>query len=94
MNAIETSKLSTPAALARLTGYADEPLETLLQTLCNIGVPTLFKMDRGWWVTLKMHVAAAGTEFKVQSDSDCQTPGEAARQCAERALATLKQWAA
>lgn len=80
--------------LAPVAGYAAEPLETILQNLCSLGVPALHKMPKGWWMTLKMHVAAAGTEFTVKSESDCETPLAAARQCAERAVTTLKDWTA
>lgn len=88
----------TPTAaerrLAPVAGYASESLEVILQNLCSLGVPSLIKMQRGWWATLKMHVAAAGTEFTVKSESDCETPLAAARQCAERAITTLKDWTA
>ena len=80
--------------LAPVAGYATESLETILRNLCSLGVPTLHKMPNGWWVTLKMHVAAAGTEFTVKSESDCETPLVAARQCAERAVTTIKDWTA
>ncbi len=86
------SQLSTNSRLAPVVNYASEPLETILQNICSLGVPTLFKVDRGWWVTLKMHVSAAGTEFTIKSEGDCATPLAAARQCAERAVATLTEW--
>lgn len=92
MNAITTS--ATDRRLAPVAGYAAEPLETILHNLCSLGVPSLHKMPKGWWVTLKMHVAAAGTEFTVRSESDCETPLAAARQCAERAVMTIKDWRA
>lgn len=90
---ISTLPSNTAVVLIKLTNYRDMPLETLLQNLCHLGVPVVHKMPKGWWVYLKMHVAAAGTEFKVESECDCPTPSDAARQCAERAIATLKQWA-
>ena len=92
MNTLTTS--AADRRLAPVAGYAAEPLETILQNLCSLGVPSLHKMQKGWWVTLKMHVTAAGTEFTVKSESDCETPLAAARQCAERAVTTLKDWTA
>lgn len=83
----------TNQKLAPVVGYATETLDTILQNLCSIGVPSIHKMQRGWWAMLKMHVAAAGTEFTVKSEADCETPLCAARQCAERAIITLRDWA-
>lgn len=79
---------------AALSGYESQSLDQILENLCRIGVPTLHKMDRGWWMVLKMHVAAKGTEFTVKSEADCPSPLDAAVQCAARAAATLRQWSA
>ena len=85
-----------PMALVKrieaVRGYEEQGLEELLVNLCTLGVPNLHRMQRGWWVTLKMHVAAAGTEFTVKSESDCPTPLAAARQCAGRAVEALRGW--
>lgn len=78
--------------LNSVVNYANESLETILQNLCALGVPVLHKMDNGWYVYLKMHVSAAGTEFTIKSQSNCETPLSAARQCAERAVTTLRDW--
>jgi hypothetical protein len=88
-----TEKQNGALSVSKVAGYQSETLEAILQNLCHLGVPSLLRMNNGWWVTLKMHVAAAGTEFTVKSESDNPTPTAAAKQCAERAIATLKQWA-
>jgi hypothetical protein len=88
----EIEPISAKAALKALGDYRIDDLETLLIHLCKMGVPSLHKMQNGWWAVLKMHVAAAGTEFTIRSESDNPTPTAAARQCAERAVAALNQW--
>jgi hypothetical protein len=68
-----------------------DPLELLLATLCSYGVPTLIRMDRGWWCYVKMHSAKRGMEFRVESESSCATPTAAAVQCAQRIAEVLKE---
>lgn len=64
-------------------------LDEKLVALCAFGEPTLHRMKKGWWCTIDMHVAAAGTAFSIKSESDCPSPTEAVDQCAERIAATL-----
>ncbi len=44
-----------------------------------------------WHCTVEMHVAAAGVSFEVKSSFDHTSPISAARECAERVAAALKQ---
>lgn len=67
-----------------------ESLEYLLNALCSFGAPKLFRMDCGWHCDVKMHVAAKGTSFDVMSDFGCETSMAAAKQCAERIIATMQ----
>jgi hypothetical protein len=88
------NELSTQAlqGLVPLREYADLSLTELLEALCAAGKPRLARMDHGWLCSIDMHVAAAGTEFKIRSEFDRETPLAAARQCAERVIQTLRQW--
>lgn len=79
--------------LAVLTGYAALSLEEILVALCRVGKPRLSRLSDAWYCIVEMHVASVGAEFKVGSDFSCQTPIDAARQCAERVVTTLKQYA-
>jgi len=60
-------------------------LEDLLINLCRLGVPTVHKLDKGWWVTLRMHSSMAGAEMKIEITAT------AAIQCAQRAIAVLQK---
>lgn len=93
MNALTTSEQPTPPALAPLTGYARQSVEEILNALCQFGKPRLCRHDNGWMCACDMHVAAAGTTFNVRSEFDCKTQLDSARQCAERVMKTLAQWA-
>lgn len=70
----------------------NESLEGLLQQLCHFGRPSITRLDNGWWCRCAMHVATAGTTFQIDSETKHKTPTDAARECAERVVATLKQW--
>lgn len=78
--------------LAPLEGYERQTLEGLLNALCAAGMPRILRMDKGWVCCVDMHVASAGTEFKIRSEYDCETPLASARQCAGRVIQTLQQW--
>lgn len=84
MSALQTTE--------RLKGYEQDSLDTLLLKLCHLGSPAVSKMRDGWWARLDMHVSAAGTTFRVDSEMNCKTPIEAVRQCTERSLTVLNQW--
>jgi hypothetical protein len=75
------------------SGMFANDLESTLQNLCRVGKPRISKQSDGWVCAVDMHVAAAGTEFKIRSEFDCPTPFKAARQCTQRVVETLKQWA-
>jgi hypothetical protein len=79
--------------LDRLRVMGESNLEDALENLCRVGKPRVSRMDDGWVCAVDMHVSAAGTEFKIRSEFDCGTPFEAAQQCTERVVATLRQWA-
>lgn len=68
-------------------------LEEQLDGLRKYGRPSLNYDGDGWYCTVKMHVAAAGTSFDVKSDFGSKTshpsPSDAVRQCYERIAATL-----
>jgi hypothetical protein len=68
-------------------------IESMLENLCRVGKPRVSRLHGGWVCAVDMHVAAAGTEFKIRSEFDCGTPFEAAQQCTERVVETLRQWA-
>lgn len=76
----------------RLKKSAELQLEPLLQLLRIYGQPRLGFYDNGWHCCVEMHVAAAGTTFKVSSDFKCETPIISTRQCAERIIKTLEQF--
>jgi hypothetical protein len=61
-----------------------DSLENNLLRLAQFGEPTMHKMKSGWWVTLNLHVAGIGTSIRIESESSCKTPTDAARQCEER----------
>jgi hypothetical protein len=67
-----------------------ESLEFLLNCLCAFGKPVLHRMDKGWYCKVSMHVAAKGTSFEVGSEFTCETSLAAARQCAQRIIATME----
>ncbi len=79
-------------AINKIGRHTDCSLDDLLNRLCHLGEPTISKMRNGWWCRVRMHVTAKGTEFQIESDTNCVTPLGAAQQCTERAIATLKQW--
>ncbi len=89
--------------MSQLTRYSPSETITLLQQassvemmliqLCRVGKPRISRIDNSWVCAVDMHVAAAGTEFKIRSEFDCETPFKAAQQCTERVVETLKQWA-
>jgi|GEM_PF-5058881 hypothetical protein len=89
--------------MSNLTNYSPTETITLLEQansvammltqLCRVGKPRVSRMNDGWLCAVDMHVSAAGTEFKIRSEFDCETAFKAAQQCTERVVATLKQWA-
>jgi hypothetical protein len=87
-----SASTSVSQSLGPLMGYSNLSLDEILDALCAAGKPRVARMDHGWLCSIDMHVAAAGTEFKIRSEFDCETPLAAARQCAERVIQTLRQW--
>lgn len=79
-------------AINKLENYKQVGLDDLLLKLCHLGEPSLCRMRKGWWCRVKMHVTAKGVQFEIESETNCDTPSDAARQCAQRALEALKQW--
>ncbi len=79
-------------AINKIKDYKQCNLDDLLVKLCHLGDPSLTKMRGGWWCRVRMHVTAKGCNFEIESEINNTTPTDAARQCAERALSTLKQW--
>lgn len=85
------------AAVAKwegLAGYPNQSVEEILDNLCRFGRPRLNRMDDGWVCSCEMHVAAAGATFTVRSEFDHKTQLGAVRQCAERVVKAIAQWAA
>jgi hypothetical protein len=82
----------SPAETITLLQQANN-VEMMLTQLCRVGKPRISRMDDGWVCAVDMHVAAAGTEFKIRSEFDCETAFKAAQQCTERVVETLRQWA-
>lgn len=68
-----------------------EDLNDLLLEMCRYGKPSVGMLNLGWACSVDMHVAAVGTNFRVESDFGHQTPIAAAKQCHARILATVKQ---
>jgi hypothetical protein len=89
----QIARYSAAETIFLLDRAMDIDLESMLQKLCIVGKPRVSRMDDGWVCAVDMHVAAAGTEFKIRSEFDCETAFKAAQQCTERVVATLKQWA-
>lgn len=81
-----------PAIVVPLLNYDKESPSLIMELLCAVGMPRLSKMKDGWNCSCEMHVSAAGTTFTIRSEFDCQTQTDATRQCAERVVATFKQW--
>ena len=79
-------------AINKIKDYQQCNLSDLLLKMCHLGEPSIHKMRNGWWCKVDMHVSAKGSRFVIESDSNCDNPSEAARQCAGRALTILKQW--
>lgn len=75
------------------SGMFANDLESTLQNLCRVGKPRVSYVSDGWVCAVDMHVAAAGTEFKIRSEFDCESPFKAVNECTQRVVATLKQWA-
>ncbi len=67
-------------------------LQEILLALSAFGHPNVYSNEDGWLVSVDMHVAAAGTSFKIRSEFGRPTPLAAAQQCATRVQETLKQW--
>lgn len=67
-------------------------LQKILLALTAFGHPNVYSDADGWQVSVDMHVAAAGTSFKIRSEFRHPTPIAAAQQCASRVQDTLKQW--
>lgn len=84
--------MSAIVPIAELRDYEAMDLERVLCALARFGEPTMMKMDRGWWCFMKVHVSAVGAVLKVESESNAKSPTVAARQCAERLVATIKQF--
>jgi hypothetical protein len=89
----QIARYSPADTIASLERVKYSNVETMLEQLCRVGKPRVSRMNDGWLCAVDMHVSAAGTEFKIRSEFDCGTPFEAAQQCTERVVATLRQWA-
>lgn len=87
------TRYSPADTIAELERIRYSNVETMLEQLCRVGKPRISRMDDGWVCAVDMHVATAGTEFKIRSEFDCETAFKAAQQCTERVVETLKQWA-
>jgi hypothetical protein len=87
------SPINLPSTIEALSGASGMSLELLLAELCRAGAPRISMHGSGWYCAVDMHVSAAGTQFKVASDFHKPTPRDAAVECAQRVVATLKQYA-
>lgn len=87
------TKYSPAETIVMLRCGMESSVEAMLEQLCRVGKPRISRMNDGWLCSVDMHVAAAGTEFKIRSEFDCPTPFQAAQQCTDRVVETLKQWA-
>jgi len=93
MSEIAQIKSQLSEVISPLSGYERLSLEEILVALCRAGNPRCSKMkSHGWMASCEMHVSAAGTTFEVRSEFTHKTPIDAARECAQRVVATLSQW--
>jgi hypothetical protein len=67
-------------------------LEEKLEWMRRFGKPSVYACDVGWSVSIEMHVASAGTTFKVRSEFNIPTITAATDQCIERMLNTITQY--
>lgn len=66
----------------------EEVLEDILLELLNYGRPTVgvYGSDMKWHCGVEMNTNTVGSDFKVRSDWNHNTPIEAAKVCRERVL--------
>jgi len=67
-----------------------EDLSGLLIQLLNYGHPRISHHSGGWHCNVEMNTNTTGADFKISSDFDIPTPYQAAKQCHERIINTLK----
>lgn len=86
------------SALAIRTGVyavADMTIEEMLSELFTVSFPDLFCSDRDgtWTAVATMRIKVQGAEFKVRSDHNHRTAGDALRELTERVRNAMKQLA-
>lgn len=69
---------------------APATLEETLVALAAYGQPKVCLMDRGWHAWVKLTVSAVGATVEVASDYGMKSPGEAATQCHQRVIQTVR----
>ncbi len=84
--------MSTTEALALPSPASLEAVDTILTELARFGRPTLCLTTRGWWCYVDIHVNATSTSMDVKSESNHPSPIAAARECAQRVIATVKRF--
>lgn len=68
-----------------------ESLEDVLLELSKWGQPRVSQFKDGEWAcTVDANITPLGAKFEVRSDFSCKTPTQAALQCRERLLASIK----
>ena len=67
-----------------------EDLSNLLIELLKYGHPRLSHLGGGWHCNVEMNTNTTGADFKISSNFDIPTPYQAAKQCHERIINTLK----
>lgn len=72
------------------TMLVQETLEEILQGLECYGKPWIWKTDRGWCCQVDMRTVSTGSKFEVKSELDNESPTKAAKQCADRVAAALR----
>lgn len=71
------------------TERAPAGFEDKLVWLCRFGTPGISKHERGWHAQISMNTNTTGSEFKVRTGFDCQSPSVAVDSLIERMLEAL-----
>lgn len=78
-------------SLAAIQPIHAKPLDEILVEIAQYGHPSLMQhSDGGWSCSVDVKVNATGVDFKVRSGFKCATPREAAKECYQRLVESLK----